>query len=626
MSTVQEESRIDRLFEDCARRSPDSIAARCGIQLTYGELDRCANRLARHLRTLGVGRGSRVGLCANRSLEALAGMLAVLKAGGAYVPLDPSFPTPRLLQMLDDAGCLVAIGQRDALGALRGFKGRCVALDGIEILFAQFAAARESLETAPESLDASAGDLAYVLYTSGSTGAPKGVAVPHRAVARLVRGQSFARMDAQEVWLHAAPLGFDASTLEVWAALLNGGTVAVLATPQPSLDAIAQAITSMKVTSAWLTAGLFHLMVDRRLDALRPLRQLLAGGDVLNPAQVRKVRRELPSLRLVNGYGPTENTTFSCCHVIEALEDGRPVPIGRPIAGSTAVVLDEQRRLVPQGTAGELYVGGEGLAQGYLGQPALTAERFVANPFGPGRLYRTGDRARLLPSGDFEFLGRLDEQVKLRGFRVEPGEIECALAAHPSVRAVAVAARAAAGHLVLIAWVVPRDPAAFDASALREFLAQRLPAHLVPAGFVALPELPLTANGKLDRTALPDWRPPTSDSEQDPAAIEMPRTQLEALIAKVWREVLRLEQVPLRSNFFDLGGDSLLLLEAHGQLQALLGRELPVTQLFAHPTIASLAAALEPAGPTADLATAAQGRAARQREALLRRKRPIEEC
>ncbi|HEX8904048.1 MAG TPA: amino acid adenylation domain-containing protein, partial [Longimicrobiaceae bacterium] len=383
---------IHQLFAEQAARTPGAVAlVRGDGSLTYRELEERSNRLARRLIALGVRHETRVGICMARRMEMVVAILAVLKAGGAYVPLDPDYPAERLQLMLADSRVAVLVtGEK--------LRGTIPIPDGVRVVDVDAAAAEIAEESAePVEGGAGPGSLAYVMYTSGSTGTPRGVAVEHRAVVRLVRGADYADLGADEVILQAAPVSFDASTLEIWGALLNGGRLVLYTGGAASVDELGAALVRHGVTTLWLTAGLFQVMVEERLDDLRGLRQLLAGGDVLAVEQVRKVRERFPSIRLIDGYGPTENTTFTCCHTIGGEWDGGPIPIGTPISNTRVYVLDAALNPVPAGVPGELYAGGDGVARGYLNRPALTAERFVPDPFSatPGaRMYRTGDRVR----------------------------------------------------------------------------------------------------------------------------------------------------------------------------------------------------------------------------------------
>ncbi|HEX6908789.1 MAG TPA: amino acid adenylation domain-containing protein [Longimicrobium sp.] len=487
--------------------------------------------------------------------------------------------------MLEDTAVPVLVTESALAGRLPAHSGRVVSVD-------DDAAAIAAEPADPLPNEAGADSVLYVMYTSGSTGRPKGIEVPHRAVARLVRGQDFISIDRSDVFLHLAPASFDAATLELWGPLLNGATLAIHPAGQPSVESIERALAQHGVTTLWLTAGLFHLVVEERIQALAGVRQLLAGGDVLSVPHVRRVLAELPGTALINGYGPTENTTFTCCHRIASADEGSSIPIGRPIANTYVRVLDAGMQPVPVGVPGELYAGGAGLSIGYLNRPELTAEKFVADPFAPGaRLYRTGDRVRRRGDGALEFLGRVDQQVKVRGFRIEPGEVEAVLRAHPALRDTAVAARPdAGGTLSLVAYVVAREGVAVDADALRAHCAERLPAYMVPAAFVPLDALPLTSSGKVDRRALPapEWA-------ADAGAWAAPRTPTEETVAAVWAELLGRARVGANDRFFDLGGHSLLGTRVVSRLRERLDVEVPLAALFEVPRLADFAARVDEA-------------------------------
>ncbi|HEV7519238.1 MAG TPA: amino acid adenylation domain-containing protein, partial [Thermoanaerobaculia bacterium] len=441
--------------------------------------------------------------------------------------------------------------------------------------------------------------LAYVMFTSGSTGRPKAVAAVHRGVVRLVRGADYARFGPEEVFLQLAPASFDASTLEIWGALLHGGRLVLMPPEMPTLSGLGEALARYGVTTLWLTAGLFHQMVEENLSGLAPVRQLLAGGDTLSPAQVARAARELPGTRLINGYGPTEGTTFTCCWPVDAARLDGSVLIGRPIANTRVFVLDREDQLAAVGVPGELAVGGDGLARGYLGRPDLTAERFRPDPFGGpgGRLYRTGDRGRWQASGEIELLGRIDQQVKIRGFRVEPGEVEAILAGHPELRQAAVLVREERpGDKRLVAYAAARPGAAVASADLRRYLKERLPEYMVPGTFVLLGAFPLTPNGKVDRRALAAVGP---EGSRKPGLYLAPRTPAEALLARIWAEVLEVERVGIEDNFFDLGGHSLLATRVLSRVARELWVELPVRALFESPTVAGLAARIAAALPAA---------------------------
>jgi amino acid adenylation domain-containing protein len=580
-TTYPRDSSLASLFESTASAHPDSVAVVQGDRaLTYRELDRRSNQLAHHLRARGVGAETPVGILARRSIEMIVGVLGILKAGGAYVPLDPEYPAERLALLLDDAAVKILVGAGEIPASLAD--RAIVRLDADAAILARESEARVG------DVGRGALGLAYVMFTSGSTGRPKGVAVPHRAVVRLVMGTSYARFGEDEVFLQLAPLSFDASTLEIWGPLLHGGRLVVAPAATPSLAEIGALIRAHGVTTLWLTAGLFNAMVDHHVEGLAPLRQLLTGGDTLSVPHVRAALDALPGVTLINGYGPTEDTTFTACRTIIRADVEGAIPIGRPIANTRVYLLDEELRLVPTGSFGELYAGGDGLARGYLGAPELTRERFVPSPFAPGeRLYRTGDLARWLPDGALAFGGRRDLQVKIRGFRVELGEIEVALGEHPGVSACAVLAREDhPGDKRLVAYVVGREGPAPSGAELSRYLGERLPAHLIPAAFVALAALPITANGKIDRRALPA---PDAAAHRERAYVA-PRGPVEETLASIFAEVLKVPAVGAHDGFFELGGHSLLATQAVTRIRGALGVELPLRALFEASSPADLAA------------------------------------
>ncbi|HET6975220.1 MAG TPA: amino acid adenylation domain-containing protein [Pyrinomonadaceae bacterium] len=582
------QSCIPDLFEAWAGRTPDNIALASGeVNITYAELNQRANQLAHYLKSYGVGEETRVGIHLERSVEMVVAVLAVLKAGATYVALDPSYPDQRLLFMLDDADVALVLTVESLEESLPAHPAPVILLDSDWPLIAVAG------EHNPER-NASSEQLAYIVYTSGSTGRPKGVAVPHRGVVRLVSGNDYASFGPDEVFLQFAPLTFDASTFEIWGALLNGSQLVLMPPGLASLQDLGRALQQHRVTTLWLTAGLFHQMVDEQLPALSELRQLLAGGDVLSPAHVKRFLASR-SCRLINGYGPTENTTFTCCHVMDQpLEFARSVPIGQAIANTQILILDKSQRLCPPGFAGELFTGGDGLARGYHGQAGLTADKFIPNAFSDvsgTRLYRTGDLVRQLADGNIEFLGRADEQVKVRGFRVELGEIEAVLSRAPGVRQSIVITRDYDGDKRLVAYVVG-EQSSISVDRLQKTLRESLPDHLIPSTFVILDELPLTPNGKVDRRALPA---PAEIQAQSDDGYVAPRTPIEELLAGIWAEVLKIERVSTDDNFFELGGHSLLVTRLVSRAQAHFGVELPLKLFFESSTLASQAAQVEAA-------------------------------
>ena len=430
---------IHELFQDQARRQPGEVAVEFSDQrLSYGELNARANQLAHYLRGLGVGPETLVALFVRRSVEMVVALLGILKAGGAYVPLDPDDPAERLSSLLGEISPALVLTQEHLAQRWAATDANVFRLDSDWSAVAGELRENPRVAVAPESL-------AYLLFTSGSTGTSKGVSVSHRSVVRLVKETDYIHLGAEEVHLQLAPLQFDASTFEIWGPLLNGGLLVVAPPHTPSLDEIGDYIRRYRVTTLWLTAGLFHVMVDERLNDLKPLRHLLVGGDVLSVQHVARALSELQGCRLINGYGPTENTTFTCCHRIEAADRLRPsIPIGRPIANTRVYILDRYLQPTPIGVPGELCITGEGLARGYHNRPDLTNKQFIDNPIAgepDSRLYKTGDLCRWLSEGIIEFLGRRDQQVKIRGFRVELGEIESALVSHAAIREAVVTSR-----------------------------------------------------------------------------------------------------------------------------------------------------------------------------------------
>ncbi|NVJ15426.1 non-ribosomal peptide synthase/polyketide synthase, partial [Myxococcus sp. AM010] len=584
-STYPRDASLSVLFEEQVQRTPDVVAVEYEDErLTYAELNRRANQLAHHLKGMGVGPEVRVGLCVERSLELVVSVLGILKAGGVYVPLDASYPLERLAWMKQEAGVALLVAQEKLADEVAAGGELVVCVD--TEWDTQIALQPESTPVA----NVSGSNLAYVMFTSGSTGKPKGVGVPHRAVSRLVLGTDFAHFGPEEVWLQLAPISFDASTLEVWGALLHGAKLVVYPAGTPSLEELGRKLESSGVTSLWLTAALFEQMQARQPKALASVRQLLAGGDALPVSRVKE--RLAAGGVLINGYGPTENTTFSSTYRMEKPEEvGASVPIGRPVKNTVAYVLDGGMRPVPVGVPGELYVGGDGLAVGYVGRPELTAERFVPSPYGDGeRLYRTGDVVRWLRNGALEFLGRADTQVKVRGYRIELGEVEAALAQHGGVNEAVVVAREDGNEgKRLVAYVTAQEGALLDAGALRSHVKQRLPEYMVPSAYVVLEALPLTPNGKVDRKALP------APDAQGPktAHFEAPRTATEQKLASIFTEVLNVERVGLDGDFFELGGHSLLATQLVSRVREFFQVELPLRDVFESPTVEKLALRLE---------------------------------
>jgi amino acid adenylation domain-containing protein len=582
---------IHQLFEEQAGRTPDAVAVMFNDRsLTYSEIDQRSTDLARQLWILGVRPDMLVAVRIGRSPELIIGLLGILKVGAAYWGVEDRLPTERLRMMMADARPRLLLASGDSLVSLARSLGEPASHSTTIVAIEDLLAAAVAGEMMPMSPMA-AGMPAYVSYTSGSTGTPKGVIVPHRGVVRLVKGNNYVVLSGDETLLHHSPLSFDASTFEIWGALLNGGRLVLIEDGQPSLEDLAAVIRERGVTTLWLTAGLFHLMVDHRLEDLKGLRQLLAGGDVLSPVTVRKASRNLAGCRIINGYGPTENTTFTCCHeVLDDQEIASRVPIGRPISNTRVYVLDPRMRPVPIGIEGELYTGGDGVACGYLNQSQLTAERFLADPFQAdpaARLYRTGDRCRWLADGTIDFLGRLDQQVKIRGYRIELAEVEGSLLDQPEVGdAVVVVREIVAGDKCLVAYMVATPAGRIDSSIMRERLGAKLPNYMVPSAFVWLDQMPLTPSGKTDRLALPQAMAENPECDRDGGN---PISLLELKLIAIWGRLFERHDVGRRDDFFALGGHSLLAARLAAEIDKVFGSKVAIATLFQSPTVEMLA-------------------------------------
>jgi amino acid adenylation domain-containing protein len=577
---------IHQLFEEQVTINGDAIALVFHQeQLSYQELNQRANHLANYLVSLGVKPDELVGLAIERSIETIVGILGILKAGAAYLPIDLAYPSERVAFMLENADVSVLLTKKALVDQLPTHQLQIISLD------ADWSKISATSSINPQSL-VQPHHLAYVMYTSGSTGLPKGVCIPHQGVVRLVKSATYIDFSNQQVFLQLASISFDAATFEIWGSLLNGAKLVLFPGDKPSLAELGQVIQQQQITTLWLTAGLFHLMVDERLDDLQPIQNLIAGGDVLSMSHVQKVLATLKNCQLVNGYGPTENTTFTCCHQIFANSLSAAVPIGRPIANTQVYILDFWLQPVPIGVSGELYIGGDGLARGYLKLPELTAEKFILNPFTrSAKLYKTGDLARYLPSGDIEFLGRIDNQVKIRGFRLELGEIEAALSQYSGLReAIVIDREDRPGDKQLVAYVVTHHSNnLLIEQELRAFLRSKLPDYMMPSAFVTVDNLPLTQNGKVDRRALPKPEYHRQDSIEQHVA---PRDELEAQLTEIWQRLLGVTEISIQDNFFELGGHSLIAARLFSEIEQTWGQNLPLATLFQKQTISELAGVL----------------------------------
>ncbi|SDZ38329.1 amino acid adenylation domain-containing protein, partial [Thermoactinomyces sp. DSM 45892] len=567
------ENTIHSLFEDQVKRTPDAVAVVDEYQqLTYRELNEKANQLACYLQKQGVGPESLVGLCVEKSSEMIVGVLGILKAGGAYVPLDPSYPENRLKYFLENSQMKVLLTKEALTDWLPDY------IQAIYLDEDQAEISKESCLTPVSGVTAR--DLAYIIYTSGSTGNPKGVMVEHRAVVRLVKNTNYLDFNQGHRILQTGSIVFDASTFEIWGALLNGGELYLIDKDQLlTPEKLKIVIDEHQITTVFLTTQLFCQLVGQDEEVFAGLQNLLVGGDMLLPEHMNKLRRKYTHLNINHVYGPTENTTFSTFYPVTKEYVGS-VPIGKSITNSTAYVVNSHMQLQPIGVTGELCVGGDGLARGYLHNPEMTTEKFIDHPFVPGeKLYRTGDLVKMQEDGNIVFMGRLDHQVKIRGYRIEPGEIIHQLLSHESVRdAVVIVREDQPGDKRLIAYVVGDG----DVIDWREHLKAQLPSYMIPSHFVEMETLPLTSNGKIDRKALPI-------PEEQAGGGENHLSPVEELIASVWSQVLGVSNIGAQDSFFELGGHSLLATQVVSRLQEAFQIELPLRELFEHSTVETLA-------------------------------------
>lgn len=591
---------IAELFSEQVQKSPDACALVAGsLKLTYRELSARSDDVAIRLQHLGVMPDDVVGVAIERSEHMLIAILAILKAGGAYVPLDPEYPGARVAAMVEDSGLSLILTTAQSYSKLPATAAHTIAID----------IPAKEVPSLPKTVvsEATSSNLVYVIYTSGSTGKPKGVMIEHRNVVNFFTAMDRLIGSTPGVWLAVTSMAFDISVLELLWTLTRGFTVVLHRGHDP--HSVAQEIREFRVTHLQSTPSLARILAmdSAVLASLADLKVLLLGGEVLPASLVAQIRTVF-SGELYNMYGPTETTIWSSAYRVTDV--GISVPIGVPIANNFIYILDENLLPVPDGQPGALYIGGEGVVRGYLGKAQLTDERFLPDPFSPGgRMYWTGDVARLLPTGNIDFLGRMDHQVKIRGFRIELGEIEAVLEELPEVhQAVVVAREDKAADARLIAYIVPSNGLAADPSVLRSHMRNKLPVFMVPAQFVFMDSLPLTANGKIDRNALPA---PSPEPEIPAAAPQT--TGLESTLIELFAEALGVPQIPLTANFFDLGAHSLLIAEVHSRLQDKLAREISLVDLFEFPTVASLARHL--GGEESAVPAPFSARAQRRREA-----------
>ncbi|HVU95092.1 MAG TPA: amino acid adenylation domain-containing protein [Puia sp.] len=581
------ESTVTDLFAAQARKTPSSTALIFeDQQYTYRQLDDLSSRLAHFLRTRGVGPETMVPLCIRRSPGLIVSILAILKAGGAYVPIDPEYPLERIRFMLEDINAEFLLADRTSAAKLPEGTG-CELL-----LYEDLLNRCQGNPTQSPNPGTNPSSLAYVIYTSGSTGRPKGAMIIHRNITSLVRGSDYVTFDGTEVILSTGSPSFDATTFEYWGTLLNGG-ILVLPSEQTLLDTnlLKQTIRSRNISMMWITSSLLNQWINLDITILQGLGTVLAGGEKLSEKHIGLLRRTYPRMVIINGYGPTENTTFSLTYTMTSGEIPVPIPIGRPLSNRSAYILNTHGKLCRPGETGELFVGGAGVGRGYLKRPELTAERFLDDPFEPtpgARMYRTGDLARWLPDGNVEYLGRIDDQVKIRGYRIELGEIESILSQFAGVKDCVVIARDdQKGDKRLIGYIVPEGP--FDKTAISAWMNSQLPDYMVPRQWVHLQSIPLTANGKADKRALPDPDLGNTTAQSD----NQPHTDLQKTIAAIFAEALRRTNIGLDDDFFELGGHSLIAIQVMKRLDEQTGNRLPITTLFSAPTVRKVAQLLE---------------------------------
>ncbi|MFN6534745.1 MAG: amino acid adenylation domain-containing protein [Nostoc sp. EkiNYC01] len=576
---------IHQLFEEQVERTPDAVAVVFeDEQLTYHQLNCRANQLAHYLRSLGVGADVLVGLCVERSVEMVVGILGILKAGGAYVPLDPAYPQTRLAFMVEDVKTSILLTQSHLQDTLpSNLTQTVIALDSNWQMIAEHKQHNLSSQVNPENL-------AQIIYTSGSTGTPKGTEVLHRSIIGFTFGaKDVINFNREQIFLQYSSMSWDALTLELWPPLLNGGCCVLYPGKIPTPEKLSQTIQKHQVNILWLTSALFNLMIDTMPQGLLGIKQLMIGGEAVSLTHVRRALELLPGTQIINGYGPSECTVFTCCYQIpQQLQTNiESIPIGRPIANTQVYILDKNLQPVPVGVPGELHIGGAGLARGYLNRPELTNQKFIPNPFEveESRLYKTGDLVRYLPDGNIQYLGRIDNQVKIRGFRIELGEIEAVISQYDDVQVSCVIVHEdTPGEKRLVAYVVPQKGVIFTTEELRQFLTDKMPLYMVPSAFVILESLPLTPNGKVDHRALRA----ISNTDNFKKFVQ-PRNQLELQLVQIWSKVLKVNKVGVQDNFFDLGGHSLLAAYLMAQIQEQFGKNLPLTTLFQNPTIEQLA-------------------------------------
>lgn len=569
---------LQEIFQEQEKKCSDSIALIVDDEeYTYKQLNTDSSRLAAVLRQKGVMRGKLVGIMLERSAEMIIGILAIIKAGGAYVPIDPELPLERIKFILEDGNIDILLTQPQYLRQM-DFHGQVIFTGDYN---------RNGGEVPEYYSDGCPDDLAYVMYTSGSTGKPKGVMIEQKGIIRLVKDTNYIHFETCDKLLQTGAFMFDASTFEIWGALLNGMTLCMVSNRLMDGETLSRTIKKYNISILFLTTALFNQMADYNPQMFAELKVLITGGEALSSVHAKKIREACKNIRIINGYGPTENTTFSTSFSVT--DDYKcNVPIGRPVNNTTAYIFDIYGKLLPIGVTGELHLGGDGLARGYLNAPELTEQKFVSNNLVPDkRIYRTGDLARWLPDGNIEFLGRIDHQIKIRGFRIEPGEIETELLKYKGINNVVVTDIEVKGTKCLCAYIVGDETLNF--SGIREYLSQRLPHYMVPSYFTRIDFIPLTTNGKVDKRTLPE---PRENIEVAPGYTE-PRNQIQKNLADVWQQVLGLDRVGIDDNFFQLGGDSIKAIQVSAKLSE-LGLKMDLRDLFLYKRLGELSKYITP--------------------------------
>jgi tyrocidine synthetase-3 len=567
---------LQQLFEEQVTRTPDKVAAFFEEEhLTYKELNEKANQLARVLRSKGVQANEIVGILVERSLEMVIGIFGILKAGGAYLPIDPDYPEERIQYVLEDSQTSLLLSQKHIKGA--SFNGEVLYIDDQQL----YTGDKTNIGEVNQSQN-----LAYVMYTSGSTGKQKGNLTTHFNITRVVKNTNYIEITPEDTFLQLSNYAFDGSTFDMFGAFLNGATLVIVHKDQVlDMDRFSKVLHTYENTVFFMTSALFNMLVDTGVEHLNNIRQVIVGGDKLSVPHVRKALEHLGQGRIINGYGPTENTVFTACYEInEVKENGESIPIGKPISNTQVYIIDKHKKLLPIGVPGELCISGDGLAMGYLNRPELTAEKFVEHPFLQGeKMYKSGDIARWLPDGNIEFIGRLDHQVKIRGFRIELGEIEQQLVKHHAIRETVIMDRVdSQGQKYLSAYFVADEEV--NVEELRAQLSQELPDYMIPSFFVQLKQLPLTSNGKTDRKALPE----PDRSIYSGGGYVAPRNEVEEKLAQIWSQVLDVEKVGVEDDFFTLGGHSLKAIQIVSKINKEFSIEMNLGDIFKTSTIQGL--------------------------------------